>query len=132
MAKQPVAIGLSLCEQVIIEEKTRNVTLVNCFSERTAEKFPSDPIPFVAFAHLTDGLGDINLELVVERLDTMGEVYRRSLKTSFPDSLRVGRFCLHVRDCIFPVAGKYQITLLADGEFLAQRRITILATENQS
>jgi hypothetical protein len=40
MTQRPVAVGLLLCEQVIIEEGTRNVTPVNCFSPRAVERFP--------------------------------------------------------------------------------------------
>ena len=41
MAKVPIAISLSLCEQVVVEERTHNVTLVNCFMRRTLDHFPS-------------------------------------------------------------------------------------------
>lgn len=36
MPQKPAAIGLFLCEQVIVEEKTRNVTPVNCFTRRNS------------------------------------------------------------------------------------------------
>src|SRR6266542_1706349 len=122
MPKLPIAVGLSLCEQVVIEEKTRNVTLVNSFTERAAKQFPSEPIPFVVFALLTDGFGEVTLEVAVERLDTLEDVYRKSFRARFTEPLRASRFNYRVRDCRFPVPGDYQVTLLADGEFLAQRR----------
>ena len=75
--KKPVAIGLLACEQVIIEEKTRNVTPVNCFTHRMVEQFPSEVFPFVVLAFLTDGLGEVSLEVRISRLDTMDEVYQR-------------------------------------------------------
>lgn len=34
MKHYPIAIGLVLCEQIIVEEGTKNVTPVNCFSVR--------------------------------------------------------------------------------------------------
>ena len=37
MVQRPIAIGLSVCEQVIVEEESRNVSLINCFSRRTIE-----------------------------------------------------------------------------------------------
>jgi hypothetical protein len=40
-----------VCEQVIIEEKTRNVTPVNCFSRRKYGSFPSEMTPFSVFLH---------------------------------------------------------------------------------
>ena len=128
MAKLPVAVGLSLCEQVVIEEKTHNVTLVNCFTARTAARFPSEPIPFVAYALLTDGLGEITLEVVIQRLDTLDVVHRRSATARFTDPLQTMRCRIRLRSS-FPIPGHYQVTLLANGAFLAQRKMQILAKE---
>jgi hypothetical protein len=75
MNQRPVAIGLLLCEQVIVEEKTRNITPVNCFTIRTVEQLPSETFPFVIFAVLTDGTGEIPLEVTIQRLDSMDEIY---------------------------------------------------------
>ena len=69
MAKIPAVIGLLLCEQVIIEEKTRNVTPVNCFTHRRVKHFPSESFPFVVFMLLSNGLGESRLEVVINRLE---------------------------------------------------------------
>jgi hypothetical protein len=47
MIQKPVALSLVLCEQVIIEEKTRNMTPVNCFRRHKVDKLPSDNFSFV-------------------------------------------------------------------------------------
>jgi hypothetical protein len=46
MVPTPIALGLTLCEKVIVEEATRNITLVNCFSRLRAAAFPFQPVPF--------------------------------------------------------------------------------------
>src|SRR5262245_47935958 len=120
MSQRPLVLGLLLCEQVIIEERTRNVTPVNCFSRRTVEQFPADPFPFTAFAILRDGQGEIELRVTVERLDTLDEIYRRVLRVRFTDPLQEVRCLFRIRDCPFPAAGHYQVGLLADGEPIAQ------------
>jgi hypothetical protein len=132
MNQCPTAIGLSLCEQVIIEDKTHNVTLVNCFTERTAEKFPSEPIPFVAFANLTDGLGEGMLEIVVQRLDTLDVVCRKSMRVRFTSPGNTMRLTVRIRDCCFPIPGHYQVSVLADGEFVAQRKMAVWEKEDDS
>ena len=129
MNQRPAAIGLLLCEQVIVEEKTRNVTPVNCFTYRTAERFPRMR-SFTVFAILTDGLGEISLEIALQRLDTLDEVYRRRLAYRFTNPLQEVRFLLRIRDCSFPVLGHYLVTLLADNELVAQRRLRILPKEH--
>ncbi len=40
MTPTPVAIGLTLCERVIVEEGTRNLTLVSTFISLQGEEFP--------------------------------------------------------------------------------------------
>ncbi len=129
MKQGPVVIGLFLCEQVIVEDKTRNVTPVNCFTRRTVERFPSEPVPFILFAVLTDGLGKIPLEVLIHRLDTMEELYRAGSSCRFPSPLHEVRCTLRNRGYSFPVPGHYQVTLLGENEVLGQRKLVILQKE---
>ena len=59
MSKRPVAVGLLLCEQIIVEEGTRTVTPVNCFTQRLAAAFPWIAPPFTVVAWLTNGAGEV-------------------------------------------------------------------------
>src|ERR1700722_2233626 len=102
MTQLPMALGLALCDQVIVEEKTRNVTLVNCFTDRHVEEFPSDPVPFVVFAWLTNGTGETRLQVVIERLDTFEEVHRVTFSARFTNPLQTMRCTVRVRSCSFP------------------------------
>ena len=43
MIPPPIALGLTLCEKVIIEEGTRAATFVNTFSTLIEERFPTPP-----------------------------------------------------------------------------------------
>lgn len=74
MAKLPIAIGLLACDQVVVEETTRNVTPVNCFTYKRFRSFPAEPTTFVVLAFLTDGLGEIGLEVALQSLDNIGRV----------------------------------------------------------
>jgi hypothetical protein len=114
MGQVPVAIGMLTCEQVIIEEKTRNITPVNCFAERIVSQVPSEPFPFVVFAILTAGSGEMPIEVMIQRLDNYDEVYRIRSRYHFANPLHEVRCVVRVRDCSFPVAGHYQTTLLCE------------------
>ena len=128
MAKLPTAIGLSLCEQVIIEEKTHNVTLVNCFIHRTIDRFPSRT-PFIVFAHLTGGFGEVPMDVVVQELTELDEIYRKSFTARFAEPLNTIRCTVRIRDCEFPEPGKYVVSLFAGGETMAERKIQLLLKE---
>jgi hypothetical protein len=126
MAQIPVVLGLLACEQVVIEERTRNVTLVNCFTKWNIGTFPSEPQRFSVFAAMTDGMGNIVLKLVVQRLDTAEDVFHESRTLPFADRLQEVRFLFRVRNCSFPVAGRYDLILFANGSELARHRINIV------
>jgi hypothetical protein len=128
-------LGLIVCEQIIIEERTRNVTLVNCFSRLLVDRFPARPRPFVVYAGLIDGFGELTLDLVLHRLDTYldtyEEVLRRGQRLRFSDRLQEIRFVFRITQFAFPAAGQYQVSLLAEGELIAQNRIQIMLREAQ-
>jgi hypothetical protein len=129
MAQIPAAIGLFVCEQVIVEELTKNVTPVNCFRRRAVRQFPSEPFEFVVIAFLNDGNGEVQLELAIRRLDEFEDIYRRSVLARFPSPLHEIRAQFRIRDCSFPVAGAYEVVLFASGESVAVRRIHIAHKE---
>ena len=132
MKQRPVAIGLLLCEQIIVEDKTHNITPVNCFTRRPADTFPSTPPPFVVLAILTDGSGEIPLEVLIQRLDTLDEVYRTTRSFHFTDPLLEMRCTVRIRECSFPVPGPYLVSLLADSEMIAQRKLVLNHKETSS
>jgi hypothetical protein len=125
MAQRPNAIGLYLCEQVIYEEGTRNVTLVNCFTRRWVSQLPSDPISFIVFATLTDGLGTMTVEVSIQRPDNLEEIYQASLQLELDSPLREARCRFPFVNCVFPIEGAYPVFLLIDGEAVAQKRLII-------
>ena len=65
MVPAPVAVGLSICEKVIVEEGTKNVSLISTFRRLRLRGFPARSRPFCVFATLLDGEGNgtINLEI---------------------------------------------------------------------
>jgi hypothetical protein len=125
MKQFPVAIGLLVCEQVIVEEDTKNVTPVNCFTRRAVSAFPTDPTNLVVVAFLTDCSGTMSLEVKIESLDNWDVVSRYGQEAKFEDPLREYRCIVRVRNVRFPAPGQYQVTLFADGEPIAQRKVSI-------
>jgi hypothetical protein len=130
MSQRPVAIGLLLCEQLIVEEGTKNVTPVNCFTRRTAEAFPWTSPPFVVLAWLTNGEGLITLEVVVEAAASLEILHQNQVTLRFASPLQQGRLSIRLQEITFPEAGSYRVLLLADGELLAQRKLTVSPGES--
>jgi hypothetical protein len=129
MNPPPNALGLILCEKVIVEERTRNLTLVSLFSGMVAEGFPSEHLRFAFATVLTGGRGDASLDLVITELETDEEIYAMRRTLHFPDRLTEVKAVFHIRDCSFPVAGYYEATLFIDGDWMARRKFYVREQE---
>lgn len=132
MVPRPVALGLFLCDQAIVEEATRKTSLVGMFNHLTAKQFPFLPPPFTVFAALTDGQGTGRIALVVSRLETGEGIHAFRTTANFPDRLAISRMRFRIRECRFPQPGMYEFTLLIDDEWVAHNRLQILATGDPS
>jgi hypothetical protein len=128
----PIALGLTVCDYVIIEERTKKVSLIGGFTGIGVSRFPAVPAPFSVFAVLTDGLGDATIKLSVSQLDTQEQVLSREMPGHFPDRLAELRIHFRISQASFPSPGWYQVSLLVDGEWVAQRRIRVYLSENPS
>jgi hypothetical protein len=125
MIQRPNAVGLMLCQQVIIEEKTRNVTLVNNFTRLQLRTFPSRGQQFVAHAMLTDGLGEVNFGLHVSRVDTLEEIALRSWRIRFTDPLRQVHVVVRLPNFSFPAPGRYAFSLEVEREEISECVLTV-------
>jgi len=129
MSPLPIVLGLTLCEKAIVEEGTKNITLVSTFTKLVVDEFPSLPQKLVLYGVLTEGLDDGTIELVVRHLETNEEIYTNRLKIHFPDRVAEVRVLFRVNRCSFPLPGEYQLTFLLDGEWLAHRRLAVSEKE---
>jgi hypothetical protein len=125
MIPPPLSPGLYLCDYVIVEENTRKVSLIGCFTGMGLDEFPSMPQPFSVFSTLSDGLGNGRIRLVVGQPEKDEIVYEREGTVHFPDKVTEVYLHFRVRECEFPEPGLYQFTLLVDNEWVAQRPIRV-------
>lgn len=131
MIQPPVAINLIVCEQLIVEEKTHNITFVNCFARLRVRQAPSAPQRLVIYARLTDGLGEGKIALKVLHPHTLEELLIQEIPAAFSHPFREFNFVFR-REFVFPVEGRYQISLLADGVIIAQRTLEVFAQKEPS
>src|SRR5437868_1545936 len=125
MEPRPVVLGLTLCDYVIVEERTKKVSLIGTFTGLGVPEFPAQPPPFSVFAILTDGLGDATMELDVTHMETNDSIFSHSGVLNFPDKVAEVAYHMRLRQCVFPAAGLYQFTLTVNGEWAAQRRLRV-------
>jgi hypothetical protein len=124
MVHPPTAEGLVLCQKIIIEQRTGHRTLVNSMTKVWCRAFPSPPQRLEVYAVLRDGLGVGLMSFAITQMDNLEAIFARRWRMRFPDPLSIAR--LHLRPRVsFPASGRYQFSLLADGELVAQTFLTI-------
>lgn len=132
MISLPTAVTLILCDYVIVEAKTQKVSLIGTFTNLAVRQFPGRANPFSAHAVLTDGFGDVTIQLVASRLDTGEEVYTQQNLIYFPNRLTEVIYHTRLHTFRFPVAGHYQFSLYANGEWVAHRRLHAKLKQEES
>ncbi len=126
LSRFPVALGLTLCEDVVTEAASHDISLIRSFTGLPVERFPSVARPLCVFSALTDGLGQAEAVLSVGLfLDTYQEVYRVRTILDFPDPLRTVYYVMRLSHCPLPRSGVYLFTLALDGTWLAQRSLRV-------
>jgi hypothetical protein len=132
MVPSPLALALTLCDQVIVEEGTRKVSVIGSFRELHSRSCPFTPAPFSVLAVLTGTQGEEDLTLTVTALETDEEIYSFRRRIRLPDRFAEGRAAIRLVDCTFPAPGLYSFTLLVDGDWIAQRRLQVRQLETES
>jgi hypothetical protein len=135
MFRPPLVLGLTLCEDVVVDPATQNVSIIRAFTGLGLENLPGTARPFFAFATLTAGQGEARFRLDVHRdlggLDTE-LVHRAEGNLRFQDPLQTIQWVVKLSHCSFPAAGGYLFTLWIDGAWMAQRRLRVYAREEKT
>lgn len=129
MTPKPIAIGLLLCDRVIVDKDSTSPSAIGIFTGLAVERFPSDSQRFSVLAMLTDAQGDGRGKLAVYSLDDrwlrQEEIYATEHGIRFPDRFAVINFNLRVRTIRFPAAGSYDFVFFVDGDEVAHRRVRV-------
>ena len=123
MVPTPGALGLIVCDYVLVEEGTRKVSLIGSFRELALDRFPVVLPPFSVYALLSDGSGSGILDLILSRLETDEEIFSHRRPITFADQLAEVRVKMRIRNCSIPAPGYYQWSLLVDGQPVTRRRL---------
>jgi hypothetical protein len=125
MTPPPVALGLMLCEQVLVDHRTRNPTPISISTGLAVSSFPSEPQRFSLFAALTNGRGDAILRLIASRLDTGEPIYEYEHPLQIRDPLLIVNASIRLRRIVVPAPGLYEFVLLIDKDPIAQRTLRV-------
>lgn len=122
----PTVLGLTICEDVVVEPTSRDVSLIRTFTGLSVSSFPATCRPFCVFGGLTDGFGEIQAELkVTVYAEGIEDIYRLRSKLHFSDRLQIVYYLMRVSRCPLPRPGSYVFSLSLEGEWMAQTSLRV-------
>src|SRR6266849_1246446 len=128
--RHPLALGVTICEDVGVEAPCRDVSLIRSFTGLPVLQFPTVARPLCVFSALTDASGTADILLQVGHFsEAYQEIYRVQSNLSFPDPLRIVYYVMRLARCPLPGPGIYLFTLSANGFWLAQRSLRVYSHE---
>jgi hypothetical protein len=125
MAKPPRAIGPILCRDVTFVPLAATMSLVGLFNARSYAQWPSPVDPFYFYALLVGGEGEGLMELVVLSATTEQLVYRYRRWYTVPAPDLPVHFLQRIQRCVFPLPGRYLVSLGFEGVILMQRPLDV-------
>lgn len=119
MVPTPTCVGLVLCEKVVVEDRSHNLTLVNCFHRLLIDDTPYTADPFYLYFRLADGRGDGKLTIKIIEPKNLSVAHEAWMTVQFDDPTESMRFVFPVSGCTFEPAGRHHVTLTVDDELAA-------------
>ena len=101
------------------------MSLVGVFNARSYAQWPSPRESFFFYALLMDGEGDGLMEFVVLSATTEQLVYRYRHWYTVPAPDLSIHLLQRVQRCVFPLPGRYLVSLRFEGEILTQRHLDV-------
>ena len=129
MLHSPVPLALWICDRVIIDAATNDLSLIGAFTGLKFEQFPTFPRPLSVFLSLTgaEGIGKITLSVLgIDADGAFEQVYNRSETIVFRQRALVENVHFRIRDLRFPRKGTYSFAVFVDRVLLAERKLRLI------
>jgi hypothetical protein len=125
----PQVLALNVCDGLWTDPWSGKKTLIGMFSIIQSQQFPAFHPIITIHAALTNGRGKVMLKLrLVDTDEERPAIIDFEAPVEFPDPRAVMDFITGATNIVFATAGEYRVQLLANGEFLSERRIIVVDT----
>ncbi len=122
----PYVLSLIICDQVLTQPETGKQAILGCFGSIGAWAFPALHPTMTVFAEMTDGVGEIDLTLKIVSADSEATLFESKRSVEFQAPLAVVSTRWVVEGLVFPEQGEYRVQLLANHDFLLERRFVVV------
>ena len=121
-----------VCDDVMIDQASGKTSIFGSFADIRAPKVPAIHPRLTLHIELTDGRGEVGMELRLVHADTDEKVFSAAGACQFPDPRVVASLNFTVNNVLFPRAGEYRFQLYAEGTLLLERRVTVHVPKEES
>ncbi len=122
----PYPLAMVICDAVWHDPSTGKRTILGCYSELHARKFPAIQSIITVYLALTDERGKVPISL--QLTDGDGEnapLFRGDAEIEFADPHMITEIDFAIRGVSFPAPGEYRFQLFAANDFLMERRLFV-------
>lgn len=117
----PFAVALLLCDDVIVDERTKKKTLVGVFDQVLAADFPIDHRPITIYAKLKDAEGQYRFRVDCVQVGTDEAFGRIDLgPVTIPNRLAITELVLGSLGLRIPKAGAYEFRIWANDRYVGR------------
>jgi hypothetical protein len=129
--EKPIGEALVICDQIITEVGTNKKSLIGIFNSIASLQFPTQHTRLCVFCAMSNGRGEMMVELRCVRMDDSYEVARIAGKMDFPDPNRVIELVATFNNIPFDRPGLYTFEMHCEGEMILEKRFNVLSLPAQ-
>jgi hypothetical protein len=122
----PKCKAILLCERVIIEEGTKNASIISIFTDFIVPGVPCGIGGFTVFVQLHDGIGRYGLTVEVHNLRDQTVIARSNrMEMAFDSRPNSHNVMIPVPPLPFKDVGAYDLVVFADNQEIDRQRFTL-------
>jgi hypothetical protein len=126
----PYSLAMLLCDQVIVDERSKKKTLVGLFDIIYAKSFPAKHPSLSVYARLTDAEGQYKFRMDYVQVKTDNLLGRADIPPiDITDRLKTHELVMQFPPIDIPVQGEYEFRLWANDRYVGRVKFTALKLE---
>jgi hypothetical protein len=129
--EKPIAESLVICDQIITEMGSNKKSLIGIFNSIASNNFPVQHSKLCVYAAMSNGRGEMTVDLRCVRMEDSAEIFRISGQMQFPDPNTVVELVATLVQLPFERAGLYTFELICEGDLLLEKRFNVLLLPQQ-
>lgn len=127
----PPCKAILLCEKIIVEQGTGNISVIGIFTGFMVKSVPTKVGRFFVFMQVIDGIGRYDVSVEVHDLHDQTCIARSSpLAIEFADRPNGGHIVIPVPPLPIKREGAYDVVVMADGQEIQRQKFFVIAERN--